>query len=43
MILLLFAFYALCHYGSLIIITKYYCYEVPDADSQSLHIGFLLN
>lgn len=39
MILLLFAFYALCHYGSLIIITKYYCYEVPDADCRCT-LGF---
>lgn len=32
-ILLLFAFYALCHFGSLIIITEYIWRRVPDADS----------
>lgn len=37
MIVLLFAFYALCHFGSLIIITKYYSCEVADVDS----LGFL--
>lgn len=31
--MLLFAFYALCHFGSLIIITEYICRRVPDANS----------
>lgn len=40
MIVLLFAFYALCHFGSPIIATKYYCCYVWC--QLSLHFGFLL-